>query len=56
MFFPLDANKLRDISIHAIEHKIVIHFLTINLNMCFECSKELSHRGGSFEYPQHTLW
>ena len=24
--------------------------------MCFECSRELSHRDGSSEYPQHTFW
>ena len=24
--------------------------------MCFGCSKELSHRNGSFEYPQHMFW
>ena len=24
--------------------------------MCFGCSKELSHRLGSFEYPQHMFW
>ena len=33
---------------------IVIIFLPINLNMCFGCSKELSH--GSFEYTQHMFW
>ena len=24
--------------------------------MCFECSKEPSHRDSSFEYPQHMFW
>ena len=24
--------------------------------MCFGCSKEPSHRDGSFEYPQHTFY
>ena len=24
--------------------------------MCFGCSKEPSHRDGSFEYPQHMIW
>ena len=24
--------------------------------MCFGCSKELSHRDGSFEYPQYMFW
>ena len=24
--------------------------------MCFGCSKEPSHREGSFEYPQHIFW
>ena len=24
--------------------------------MCFGCSKELSYRDGSFEYPQHMFW
>ena len=36
--------------------KIVIIFLSVSLNMCFECSKEPSHREGSFEYPQNTFW
>ena len=24
--------------------------------MCFGCSREPSHRDGSFEYPQHMFW
>ena len=36
--------------------KIVIIFLSISLNMCFGCSKELSHRDSSFEYTQHMFW
>ena len=24
--------------------------------ICFGCTKELSHRDGSFEYPQHMFW
>ena len=24
--------------------------------MCFVCSKEPSHRDGSFEYPHHMFW
>ena len=24
--------------------------------MCFGCSKEMSRREGSFEYPQHMFW
>ena len=36
--------------------KIAIIFLSISLNMCFGCSKEPSHRDGSFEYPQHMFW
>ena len=35
--------------------KIVIIFLAVSLNMCFGCSKELAHRDGSFEYPQHLF-
>ena len=31
-------------------------FLSINLNKCFGCSKEPSHRDGSFEYSQHRFW
>ena len=31
-------------------------FLPISLNICFGCSKELSHQDGSFEYPQHMFW
>ena len=38
------------------EHKFVNIFLTISLNICFVCSKEPSHRDGSFEYPQHMFW
>ena len=34
----------------------MIIFLSISLNMCFRCSKEPSHRDGSFEYPQHMFW
>ena len=30
--------------------------LSISLNMCFECSKELSHWDSSLEYPQHMYW
>ena len=26
------------------------------MNKCFGCSKEPSHRDGSFEYPQHMFW
>ena len=36
--------------------KIAICFLSISLNMCFGCSKEPSHREGSFEYQQHMFW
>ena len=36
--------------------KIAFIFLFISLNMCFGCSKEPSHRDGSFEYPQHMFW
>ena len=39
-----------------IQRKIVNMSLSIILNMCFGCSKELSHRDGSFEYPQHMFW
>ena len=38
------------------ERKFVKIFLSINLNMCFGCSKETPYRGGSFEYPQHMFW
>ena len=38
------------------EHKNVIIFLSIGLNLCFGCSKEPSHWDGSFEYPPHMLW
>ena len=37
-------------------HKIAIIFLSISLNTYFGCSKEPSHRDGSFEYPQHMFW
>ena len=38
------------------ECKIVIIFLSINLDMCCGCSKEPSHWDSSFEYPQHMFW
>ena len=44
---PVNPKKLR---------KIAIIFLSISLNMCFGCSKEPSHRDGSFEFPQHMFW
>ena len=31
-------------------------FLYISFIICFGCSKEPSHRDGSFEYPQHMFW
>ena len=34
----------------------MILFLSINLNMCFECSKEPSQLEGPFEYQQHMFW
>ena len=34
----------------------MIIFLSISLNMCFGCSKELSHRDSSFVYPKHMFW
>ena len=36
--------------------KRCIIFLSISFNICFGCSKESSHRDGSFEYPQHMFW
>ena len=36
--------------------KIVIIFLSINLNMCFGWTKELFHWDGSFEFPQYMFW
>ena len=32
------------------------YLLSISFNICFVCSKELSHLDGSFEYPQHMFW
>ena len=34
----------------------MINSLSVNLNMCFGCSEEPSHRDSSFEYPQHIFW
>ena len=36
--------------------KIVNIFLPISFNICLGCSKETSHRDGSFEYPRHMFW
>ena len=38
------------------ECKIVIIILSIMLNVCFGCSKEPSHRDGSFEFRQLMFW
>ena len=32
------------------------YLLTLNLNICFEGSKDPSRWDGSFEYPQHIFW
>ena len=45
-----------EVKMKIFERKIVNIFLPISLNMCFGCSKEPSHRDGSFEYPQHMFW
>ena len=37
------------------EGKIVNNFLPKGFNICFGCSKELSHCDGSFKYQQHTF-
>ena len=37
------------------KYKIVNILLSISFNMCFGCSKELSHWDGSFENPQHMF-
>ena len=36
--------------------KIVNIFLPIIYSICFGCSKEQSHREGSFEHPKHIFW
>ena len=38
------------------QHTVVNIFLPIIFSVCFGCSKELSHRDGAFEYPQHVFW
>ena len=38
------------------QHKIVNIFLPIIVSLCYRCSKEPSHRDGSFENPQHMFW
>ena len=35
--------------------KLWLFSFTISLNICFGCSKEPSHRDGSFEHPQHSF-
>ena len=37
------------------ERKITIYSLFISLKICFGCSKEPSHRDGSFECPTYVL-
>ena len=53
--FDLDQHCIGPVK-HKNMCKIAIIFLSISLNMCFGCSKELSHQDGSFEYPQHMFW
>ena len=37
--------------------RIIVNIsILINLKICFGCSKEPSHRDGSFEDPQHLFW
>ena len=36
--------------------KICDYFLIHQFNICFGCSKELSHWDGSYEYSQHMFW
>ena len=40
----------------SVEHKILITFMSITLNICFGFSKELSQLDGSFEYPLDMFW
>ena len=42
--------------IRPVKQKNCDYFLIHQFNMCFGCSKEPSHRDGSFEYPQHMFW
>ena len=51
-------NKKIKFSLHTLnfQRKILNIFLPISFNICFGCSKEPSHRDGSFEYPQHMFW
>ena len=37
------------------ERKIVNIFLPISINICLGCSKEPSHRDGSFNWPQRMF-
>ena len=43
------------ICLTSVQRKIVIIFLPIIFSICFGCSKEPSHRDGSFEYLQHMV-
>ena len=60
---PISANAdvsslARDTGLDQLKNlrKIVNIFLPIVFNVCFGCSKEPSHRDGSFEYQQHMFW
>ena len=37
------------------KRKIMNNFLLISFDICFGCSKELSHSDSSFDYRQHML-
>ena len=55
-YIPFFSKEKAGIIRKFYERKIVIIFLPTNLNICFGCSKELSHCDGTFEYPQHMFW
>ena len=52
---PCPAAELTDGHHKQFQRQIVKNFLSVSLNICFGCSKEPSHRDGSFEYPQHMF-
>ena len=55
MFYPATRTQSSSYAQYLIIQFLVFS-LSIDLNMCFGCSKEPSHRDGSFEYLQHMFW
>ena len=58
---PLDSHVLETELLKSVSHKYItpkndIITIIFQINICFECIKEMSHRDVSFMHPKHTLF